>query len=163
MEKEDLFQKHSTDTNEHDPRIIGRKFYRNPIKVCDDIDEVIVKAISTNLKKPKALLQLINNIITLNDSVRALFYIEERNPDVNVNPNDLIELSKNIKFLIENEEFWKLYTDYDSQDDDIHSSRKYNPALAAKNKEELKKVLGGFVNFLNYFALKNYSPRRNKH
>ena len=163
MEKEEPFRKHEVDARDLDPRIIGEKIYRNPIDICYDIDDVILRVAANNRLISMEILKIMNNILTLNDSIRSLFYVKEKNKDVNVNPNDLIALAKIIKTLLENEEFWKLHPDSVFKEENNNSERKYNPAMAVEDKESLKKVLSDFVKLLNYFALENFSPGRKKH
>ncbi len=163
MEKEKKFDKHRADMIESDPRIIGEKIYRNPIELCYDIDDVILRSAVYNRTMSAELLQIMNNILALTDSIRALFFVKEKNLDAFVNPNDLIELSKKIKIILKNEEFWKLHSDSVFKEENQNYERGNNPALAAKDKRELKKVSEDFANLLNYFALENYSSGRRKH
>lgn len=77
MEKEEPFQKHEVDARDLEPRIIGERIYRNPIDVCYDIDDIILRIAANNRLISEELLKILNNILTLNDSVRSLFYVKK--------------------------------------------------------------------------------------
>lgn len=141
--------------NEADPRIIEDIFYRDPIKICYEIDEIIYKLLADRSQISKKIDSLSLEILELSREVKDAFYVKDKNPNSTVETGMIINLADALKKLIAEDEFLSFADSLYSKKD---ASKEPLP-VEIKTKDDLKNIIEKYINLLNYFALDNYSTR----
>lgn len=147
--------------NKTDPRIIEDKFYRDPIKICYEIDEIIYKLLADRSQISKKIDSLSLEILELSGEVKDAFYVKDKSPNSTVETSIIINLADTLKKLIAEDEFLSfadsLYPKEDANKD--HSTYKEPLPVEIKTKDDLRNLIEKYINLLNYFVLDNYSTR----
>lgn len=101
-------------------------------------------------------------VLELTGTVSDSCYIKDDSSSLVDNTKVILSLSNALKKLLDNDEFLSDSDSLSFEDAKSDYSWTQGNLPDIKTKEELKKILQGYVDLLNYFALESYPISRNK-
>jgi len=147
---------------EADPHIVEGRLYKDPIAVCYRIGDIIYKILASEKNMSEELNEQCLAALELSGTVRDSCYIKNDSSARVDNSKIILSLSNALKKLLENNDFLNNYDSLSFEDAKSDYSWTHDNLPGIKTKEELKKILQGYVDLLNYFSLESYPISKRK-
>ena len=146
---------------ESDPRMVEGILYQNPIGACIRIEDIIQKIFSSGKPMSDELQEQCFEVFELIGEVRDLSHIKNTRSGRVDNSQIIISLAKGLKKLIDSDEFLSNFDSLSFKEAKSDYSWMGDNFQNVESKEDLKKILKGYFDLLNHFALENYpaSPK----
>ena len=145
-----------------DPHIVEGQLYRDPIAVCYRIGDIIYKILASEKKMSEELNGQCMTVLELSGAVRDSCYVKDDSSARVDNSKLILSLSAALKKLLENNEFLSNYDSLAFEEAKSDYSWTHDNLPDIKTKEELKIILAGYFDLLNYFSLESYPISRSK-
>jgi len=147
---------------ESDPHVVEGQSYKDPISVCYRIGDIIYKILASEKNMSEKLNVQCLTVLELSGAVRDSCYIKNDSSARVDNSKLILSLSAALKKLLDNDEFLSNYDSLSFEEAKSDYSWTLGNLPDIKTKEELKLILQGYVDLLNYFTLESYPISRGK-
>lgn len=139
-----------------DPHVVEGQLYKDPIAVCYRIGDIIYKILASEKNMSEESNEQCLTVLELTGTVRDSCYIKDDSSARVDNAKVILSLSTALKKLLGNNEFLSNYDSLSFKEAKSDYSWTHDNLPDVKTKEELKIILKGYVDLLNYFALESY-------